>query len=187
MGATLARAFAYAFGCDLSRIDLVSPLPHEECVRRLREVTNNSWMIFGSRPLIGRVGKTSFNLRKRIRGWNSFQTCLFGTFEQDARQTRLRCWFGVHPAVVGFVIFWFGALTLFGGADVVNAIIHPSSSLAPWRMALAGPILMIAFGVALVIICRFGARHEKADMLKILATALSAHEESRLDARSIGH
>jgi hypothetical protein len=187
MAAIWLRAISRAFGCESSRTDLVSPLPREECVRRLQEVANSSWMIFGSRPLIGRVGETSFSLRRRISGWNSFQTYLYGIFEQEARQTRLRCRFGVHPAVVGFMIFWFGALSFFGGADVVNAIVHSSSSSAPSLITLAGPFLMLAFGVAVVIIGRFSARHEQAYMLKILATALNAHEESWLDARAVGH
>jgi len=178
MAATWLRAISRAFGFGSSRIDLVSPLPRDECVRRLRDLTDGFWMIFGSRPLVGRVGESSFNLRKRIRGRNSFQTIARGIIQQDSGHTRLRCQFGVHPAAVGFMILWFGALSFFGGADIMNAIAGWSSSSARSLIAHTGAVVMFAFGLAVVGICRFSARHEQSEILKILTTTLEAREES---------
>jgi hypothetical protein len=52
----------------VSAIELVSPLPPDECAARLREATDNEGLrsSFGARPVIGRVSRRSVRLRKRI-------------------------------------------------------------------------------------------------------------------------
>jgi hypothetical protein len=175
MAATWLRAISRAFGFEASRIDLVSPLARDDCVHRLRGLTGSFWIIFGSRPLIGRVDEISFSVRMRMKNnnMNSFQTSLYGVFEQESRQTRLRCRFGLHPTVVALIIFWIGGLSLIGAAVVVNAIVHSSSGSAPSLIALAGPFLMVGFAVALVKFGRYVARDEASDMLDILAKSLN--------------
>jgi hypothetical protein len=171
MAATWLRVIWRGFGFGSSRIDLVAPLPRDECVRRLRDLTDGIWTIFGSRPLIGRIGETSFSVRMRLKNTkNSFQACLNGVLEQESRQTRLRCRFGLHPTVVAFMIFWMGGLLLAGVAGVVNAITHTTSV----SIGLAIPFLMAGFGFGLLRFGRYLARDEPADMLDILAKSLDA-------------
>ena len=97
------------------RVTVISLLPREDCVRRLQEQVEREGSGLGKRPVIGRVRDTSLRLRKRVKGRNSFQTFLFAGVSSVAGHTRFECRFGMHPAVIAFMAFWFGALLVIGG------------------------------------------------------------------------
>jgi hypothetical protein len=173
VGATWLMAIPRTFGFGTSRVELVSPLPREECVRRLRDLVDGSFTLFGARPLVGRVEEASFNFRKRIGYRNAFQTVTRGTLEQESGQTRLRCRFGLPPFVTGFLIFWCGLVTLFGGAGAVSAIVRPLSGAQP--ISFRDALLMLLFAAFLVTVGRLFARNEQGEILRILTKTLDAH------------
>ena len=105
-------------------IELLSPLPPEECETRLREATGRDGLLsgFSSWSVVGRVSGRSVRLRKRIGYRNSFQTVLTGSLEGRDGSTVFRGKAGMHPFVTGFLAVWFGLLTLIGGAAFVAGI-----------------------------------------------------------------
>jgi hypothetical protein len=98
----------------MTSIDLVSPFPRTECVRRLRERVG--WRS----SVAGHVGDVMFRLHKVIRYRNSFQTYMVGNMVDDQEGTLIRCRFGPHPLVIGFMIFWFVGFSLIGLRMLVN-------------------------------------------------------------------
>src|SRR5262249_30190429 len=99
---------------------LDSPLPRDECVRRLREAVENE--LPAHARVVGRVDDSSLRLRKRlIAARNSFQTCLTATIEDEGGSTRLFCRFGPHGFVVVFMLFWFLAVLGFCAAALTFA------------------------------------------------------------------
>ena len=68
---------------DVSTVELMLPLPPDECVARLRIAVDPGGVFFGfgSKPVIGRVFRRWVCLRKRIGYRNSFQTFLIGRVE----------------------------------------------------------------------------------------------------------
>jgi hypothetical protein len=180
MAAAWLTTIARAFGFDSSRVDFASPLRREECVRRLRGVVDGPWTIVRTHPLMGRVEETSFELRKRINGRNSFQTIARGIFEEESRQTVLRCQFGVRPSVGVFLTAWLAVVVLLGIALVPSAItglMHGPRPISPdtWMNAL-GPPLMFCFGIAIVVLGRFFARNEEDYVVRFLVETLKARQ-----------
>ena len=158
---------------------LVSPLPQTVCVERLRTLTQNDWMLFGSSPLMGRVRQTDLKVRKRppLLMHNSFQTYLRGTLESDGTRTRLICRFGLHRFVAGFMLVWFGMLWVFASVGVIAWLKHPAE-FKFLAIGLAGPAIMTLFGAGLVSFCRYLARDEQQFVLNLLRQTLDASEAS---------
>ena len=98
----------------MTSIDLVSRFPRTECVRRLRERVG--WR----NSVAGHVGDVKFRLHKVIGYRNSFQTYMVGNMVDDQGGTLIRCRFGPHPFVIGFMIFWFAGFSLLGLSTLVN-------------------------------------------------------------------
>ena len=156
-------------------IELVSPLPPEECEARLREATDRDGLLswFGSRPVLGRVSGRSVRLRKRIGYRNSFQTFLTGSLEERDGSTVFRGQAGVHPLVTGFMAVWFGLLILLGGAAFVAGV----GGLLGGRGHVLGvivPAVGLAFGVGLVWFGRWLARNEESFLVAFVAEVIAA-------------
>ena len=154
--------------------DLISPLPAEQCVQRLRFKTAEGW----SGSIVGSVGETSFRLRKRIGYRNSFQTSLHGKIVAENGETRLHCRAGLHPFVRAFLAVWFGGVSIGCGAVVIGAInLLRSGQLAAsgWQW-LAVPFLMLGFGVVLVGSGKYLARDEADFLIDFVRRALDARE-----------
>jgi hypothetical protein len=157
-------------------LDLISPLPRDECVRRLQVATDRWWALFGSRPLVGHVGESFLRVRKRIGYGNSFQCRLSATLEDEGSRTRLRCRLGMHPSVTLFMAFWFCGVVLIGAEVLVStaaALLRGDASAQAW-MGIIGPFGMLAFGVALVAFGRFLARNEREFLLNFLRATIDA-------------
>ena len=154
------------------RVTLISPLTREECVRRLREQVDPDGTIFGKNPVIGRVRETSLRLRKRIRGKNSFQTFLTARVIQDGGKTRFDCRFGMHPIVIAFMAFWFGAVLAIGAGAIVEVSgIAAALSIAE-PMVLMGPLTMVAFGIVLVTLGRHSSRDDAQFLTEFVRSAV---------------
>jgi hypothetical protein len=152
--------------------DLTSPLSREECVQRLRSKADPAW----SGAVIGSVGETSFRLRKRIYYRNSFQYSLSGKLIDDNGQTRLHCRIGPHPLVLAFLVIWFGGVLVACGAVsvwIAGAFAHRAHPSNLWPGA-AIPFLMLAGGVALVMLGRYFARDEPDYLIDFLRKSLDA-------------
>jgi hypothetical protein len=157
-------------------VDLISPLPAEECVQRLRFKTAEGW----SGSVIGSIGETSFRLRKRIGYRNSFQTSLYGKIIAENGQTRLHCKIGLHPFVRVFLMIWFGGVSIGCAAMVIRAFDllrsgHGSFPMNGWQ-AFAVPFLMLGFGAVLVGGGKHLARDEQDFLIDYVRRAVDARE-----------
>jgi hypothetical protein len=180
--------------------DLISRLPQDECLRRLRDLTDPAravsnvyfmgLRIAGSEPVadpkavVGRIGEVDLLLKKQITGFNSFQTCLFAYLLKEPNQTRLRCFVGVHPSVVAvgalmFLVVCYGAGGLVSrGDDAVSIIsifglMYAAHGL--WGSA-AALLLFVAFAVFLAVYGRYSARGEREYLIKFLQDAIEARK-----------
>lgn len=140
----------------MTSIDLVSRFPRSECARRLREKVG--WRS----SVAGHVGDVKFRLHKVIGYRNSFQTYMAGNMEDNQGGTLIRCRFGPHPFVIGFMIFWFAGFSLIG----LGALVHGSSDVhfVFFLLAMAGAFLL---GRAI-------ARNEKDFLTEFLQEVLEA-------------
>ena len=152
-------------------IDLISPLPREECVQRLRMNTGSAW---DGATVIGSVGENSFRLRKKIFYRNSFQASLSGKFVDDQQGTRLHCRVGLHPFVTAFLIVWIGGV-LIGCVAMIASLVSGAIPANRWPQA-AIPFLMLAGGVALLKVGQFLSRDEADFLVDFLRRTLDARE-----------
>jgi hypothetical protein len=149
-------------------IDLISPLPREECLSRLIAAVIDRTTVTGS------ISKTSFRLRKRIYYRNSFQASLSGQLIDEGRGTRLHCKVGLHPFVTAFLFVWIGGVTIGCGAMIVALL--SGSIPAQQSMAAAVPFLMLAGGIALLKVGQFAARDEANFLVDYLRKTLEARD-----------
>ena len=161
----------------VSIIELVSPLPLDECESRLREAADREGLLswFGSKPIVGRVSARYIRLRQRIGYRNSFQTFLIGSLEDCDGGTLFRGRAGMHPLVKGFMAVWFSGVVLFGGIAFVTSI---QGMLAGGGQPIGAiiPAAMLAFGVVLVGVGRWLARDEERFLVSFLAGVIGAPE-----------
>lgn len=157
--------------------ELVSPLSTIECTDRLRSVTQSEWAIFGTSPVVGKVGEKSFRLRKRLKmSRNSFQTYLFARLKSEGASTRLTCRFGMHPSVVIFMIVWLGGVTAGAIVGLVVGLRQYSSGTMPSAVGLA-PWGMALFGIVLVGVGRRMARGERKFLMDFLQETVEARPD----------
>jgi hypothetical protein len=138
--------------------DLVSPLPLAECVRRLREATDSSFAIAGSKPVLGTVRETAVRLRRRSYYRQSSQCWLSGKFVEDGGLTRLHCTVGMHPVMRTLLEYWVGAVALAGGYVFLRSLrlfFNAHGALPdPWPdylwLGLVVPPLLLGFGAVLL-------------------------------------
>jgi hypothetical protein len=137
---------------------LVSPLPRQECVSRLKMKTDSGWG--GAAAVVGSVGE------------NSFQYSLSGELIDDHGRTRLHCSIGMHPLVRIFFTIWFGGVLLgCGMVSIWMAQAYAHGALPPnWWPGAGVPFLMLAGGFALLTFGKHLARDEPASLIDFFAT-----------------
>jgi hypothetical protein len=168
--------------------DMTSPLPREECVRRLQASVDRSWLQLGGQSVIGYVGQTKLRLHKRIWYRNSFQQYLFSKLQDENGHTRLRCRLGLHPFIWASSVVWFGFVIVIGGAmslKLITALLqgHGLVDQNAW-MGVAVPIAMLVFGVALQQFCGFLGRNEPEFLVEFLRRCIDACEVQDGNERS---
>jgi hypothetical protein len=164
------------------RVTVISPLPRDECLRRLQEQVDPDGSAFGKKPVIGRVGDRSLRLRRRIKGKNPFQTFLFAGVAAAGSQTRFDCRFGMHAAVIAFTAI-FGIL-LAMGAMVLSERGSLWSGSAPFPAGIPfGAFLlgMSVIGIGVVAMGRFASRGDVAFLTEFLLDAV----DGRVQAPSV--
>jgi hypothetical protein len=183
--------------------DLVSSLPRDECVRRLREETNppsrksyvtgvigGPFKIYDSsvglnpRPLIGYIGENDLHIAQRIGDNEQSQTRLFAEIVDDDGMTRLHCFVGIHPGVAAFFVFWFIGVFLIPvlhGNDAnatltINLFELQRVYQGAWT-AWLGTLVMLAVGLGLLVYLRYLARKEdRFFLVDFLRKTLQAHK-----------
>jgi len=156
-------------------LDLRSPLPREECVRRLRSKVGTAW---DGATVIGSVGENSFRLRKRIFYRNSFQASLSGKLIDDNGETRLHCRVGLHPFVTAFLAVWIGVV-LIGCIAMIVSLASGAIPANQWPQA-AIPFLMLAGGFAILKVGQYLSRDEADFLVDFLRKTLEARDSQSL-------
>ena len=161
-------------------IILHSPHPPEACLERLREVVETSWRPWrSSKPVAGRVYRTSISIRKTIRYRNSFQTILTATVQPVGSGTEIKARVGLHPMVKAFMAVWFGFLGIIWAVLLVAILtgdFGPDNSDLPPLLALVFPLGMMAFGVLLLKFGKHLSRGEGDFLTDFVKELLEARE-----------
>lgn len=157
--------------------DLLSPYRPEECVRRLRMVTDPRRRHRNNNPLIGVITDTTLRLRRRLAYRNSFQTFLFATMEREDDGTRLRCRFGMHPVAVGFLVVWFCFVIVGLGVGLTVAFdlfgIDHGLDRPLWPAAVV-PVFMAVFALFWLKFSRRLAEEDELFMIELFRFSLDA-------------
>lgn len=165
---------------DASVLHLVSPLPLEECCRRLQAAMDSPWVLFGSRPVIGSIAKGRLQASKRIQGRNSFQTRLTAELTAEGDRTLIRCQFGMHPFVRAFMALWLGGAVVTGlgwaGVSLVTLLTTSSDAHAGTWFGLLAPIGPLMFGWGLLWLGRYMARSERDVLTAFVRDTLNTHQ-----------
>jgi hypothetical protein len=159
------------------RLDLISPFPLRECVRRLRAATDGVWAISGSKPVQGTVRDTSIRLRRRIFARNSFQCWLSAKLIDDDGQTRLYCTIGLHPFVLVFLEIWIAIVAVVGLTIAMQTawLWLRGSPLSPnaW-LGIVFPLIMAGFAILLLKFGNHLSQEEPAFLLEFLERTIDA-------------
>jgi hypothetical protein len=158
----------------VSAVELVSPLPPDECVARLRLAIDPGGLFlgFGSRPVIGRVFGRWVCLRKRIGYSNGFQTFITGAFEPRGGGSVFRGKAGLHPLVIVFMAVWYAGLVLPG---VMFCRTHAQSGLLGNAPLALVPLCIIGpLGAIGLRFSRYLARGEQRFLIAFMAGVLEA-------------
>lgn len=171
----------------MSAVELIFPLPPEECAARLRAAIDHEGAVsatglFGTKAVAGRVAGRSVRLRKRnpLPAWNSFQTFLVGTLEPLAGGTRLRGSLGMHPAVRAGVAAGAGLAGVAGGATatvVIGRWLSAGGSFPGWAVIPPLVAAVITTGVGFG---RYMARDESAFLVAFLVATLGSPRGSEV-------
>jgi hypothetical protein len=155
----------------MATLELVSPLPLVECQRLLDLGLQRSSVVDGS------IAGCRLRARKRISYRNSFQIRLFADLIEEGSHTRIICRFGMHPAVIAFLVFWFGALLFIGGSGMIAGVIGLISGPRPDVRDLVGqliPATMLMFGVVMVLVARYLAAGDRLVLTDFVCETLKA-------------
>ena len=162
-------------------LNLRSPLSLNECYQRLKDSVDNSlFSQFGSKPIAGKITRTSINIRKVIRYRNSFQIMLKASLKEDSGGTIITGTFGLHTFVKAFMYFWFGFIVLFGGVFWIVVVgAHILSGKLPqgeaWMGVLIPPALVV-FGIGLLKLGKHLSKDEHSFIKDFLINLLDAKE-----------
>jgi hypothetical protein len=160
----------------VTAIELVSPLPADECAVRLREATDRAGLLSwsGNKPVVGRVSGRFVRLHKRILYRNPFQTYLAGSLESDGTGTVFRGNAGMDLNVTAFMVVWFALAVLIGGIIFVATIMELAVGKGELVGLIAGP-LMVTLGAGGVWFGRYWARGEEQFLVAFVMRVILAH------------
>ncbi len=151
-----------------------SPLPPEECARRLAQVAQRPDSPSPLRPaapgIYGTLAGPQFTLWYRPAYRNSWGTLFRGRLEASGSGTLIRGSFGAHPAVAVFMALWLG-FALF--LALVAAVIGAGRGGASWLL-LVIPALMLGFGAALFGGFLWLGRQQQPQIIEFIQITLKA-------------
>jgi hypothetical protein len=174
------RYVAEKASADAKVVELLSPLPIEECHLLLEAAMDTLWPwdYFGSRLVAGRISGSKLFARKQVGYKNLFQTRLSAdTLEQDGR-TLIRCRFSLHPFTRTFQVLWFAGVLLICGPIFVMSLLTlaeaPSRGPAGKWEGVFVPIGMFVFSVGNYWFGRYLARNERQFLIAFVCDTLAA-------------
>jgi hypothetical protein len=170
----------------MSAIQLVSPIPPDECADRLQAAINRDGLLslFASQPVIGKVSEWSVWLRKRIGYANAFQKVLRGEFEAHRGGTIFHGQFSFPLPILIFGTLYFPSAAILAFVGMVEAIQVLARGAALNFEALGGELLPLPFGLGVFGMGRWFARNEEKFLVDFLATVIGAHRESTTESLS---
>lgn len=180
----------------LNMVEILSPLPPEDCLTRLQEATDSEGLLFlsrfGSRPVVGHVSGRIVKLRKRIAYGNAFQTILIGKLEEHHCGTVFRGKTGMRGLVSWFMKAWFCGVILLGGPLSVIAvgqmlgirIGQPIEGNVPLPLVAVIPLALLAFGFGLMCISLWLARDEGQFLVDYVAEAIGGESRGERNTES---
>jgi hypothetical protein len=136
-------------------IDLLSPLPQDECCRRLSEAIDKPMTWFGKRPVIGRVDGLVLRASKRVPYRNSFQTELTAAFTRHDAGTRISCRFAMNQFVVVLMLSVLGVVSLVFLLTLPSVILgllalEPGNEVQLPVLAIPAAMLVAICGIAAI-------------------------------------
>ncbi len=167
-------------------IVLQSTLSADQCRERLRTNTDEQRRTLfslsgykGKSPVLCRIEGETFQLQKRRFYRNDFAPNFYGSIQPWGSSARIEGYFGPPRWAVIFLRIWLGAAVLF---TVPVAWVSVQRMLGGNRqagdlIALAFPLVFVAFGVLMP---RFGdwlGRNEKTFLVEFMETTLAAKLE----------
>ncbi len=105
----------------------------------------------------GTVSREGFKIERAINYRNSFLPILHGTFRPDVTGTRIEVTMKMHPFVLLFSVFWFGAVL---SGFVLGIIGSFASDHIPFEVLIGAGTMLVAF--YLMTILGFGFEAKKA-------------------------
>ncbi len=160
----------------MTAVTFITPLSPQDCTTRLKANIDSGWAPFGTTPVRGSVGDTRFQLRKRIRYNNSFQTCCYGRLETSGSGTLIHCRFGLNRFAIVFMVIWFGFFAAITAGFILGLATYQPSGAS--NETVAGfPVFLIAmpvFGVAAILFGRYLARDEQGFLSDFICAVLDA-------------
>jgi hypothetical protein len=158
---------------------LITALPVQACVDRLRNVTDEKlFRLFGrsDREVMGSVKETGFVWRKKLKGKNSFQLLLHGRFAPHGSGTRIDCRAAMAKSVKVFMAFWFAMVVTFCFFVLFEEVPVQleGDAVDIGNFVVFVPFGMLIFGVLLVWVGRFLARDDSAFMRDLICRTLDA-------------
>lgn len=152
---------------------LSSPLSPEACAERIAAITDNSFAVFGTRPLIGSSSARSASLRRRINYRNSFQTELGARLEPAGSGTTIRCRFALLGIVQIFMAFWIAG-ALFAAGSILLGTLGGQTGMGVGPIFALIPLAFLVFGFVMVAVGRGFARNEESYILETVRAATDA-------------
>lgn len=93
----------------LIRFEAETRLTTPEAAAALQAATSRQrWFRLPSTPFVGRVRPDGFRLLRVVRGRDSFNPALYGTFVRTEGGTKVKVLVTLHPLVWGFLVLWTG-------------------------------------------------------------------------------
>ena len=139
--------------------------------------------------LICKPGGNNFRLRQKRSYGNSFGPYFYGKLLPTQTGTEISGEFRIHPFAFAFMAVWFGGVILIGGmmafASLTQLISgHHHSKNANPLVGIIMPVVMVAFGIALVKFGKWLGKSEEAKMTSFLQQAFSTNKTPALTASS---
>jgi hypothetical protein len=172
-------------------VSLLTNLATDECLRRITAAIDRERLTLfsfsgfgGSKPILGRVGKNTFRLRKRRFYRNSFAPFFYGQVSPFNSGSLIEGHFGMHPFVKVFMGIWFSGVILIGGSISLRTVIEIirngyGGKENQWLGVGIFPI-MLTFGVLLIASGKWLGKSEEANILKFLQETLQAEKHKQV-------
>lgn len=160
------------------RFVLESPLSPDECIRRLKPRVGNLLSLYGPEAVVGSVHKLEFDICKRTRFRNPYQTTIFATLVGNGNGTKIVCRSSFTLAAVISITM----ISALGAICILTAsLLAVARILLQWHLPTIGDMIFVLFGFGMLglvmifaMIGRFLTGDEEPFLLQFLEATISA-------------